>query len=1427
MTQFELVATGPQAGQRWREIVEPGRTTRIGRAPAQGWAVSWDQRISREHCDVELEGDRLRVRCLEKALNPAHVQGQALRDFTVGEGESFRIGATTFHLGRRADSIADDNGGAPSDNSSLRRLKDEVEQLKAKLAAESEAKRLREEEEARHKLDEVAVLKAQLEQMKAQLQTEPPKKRPDPEEIRKAAEAEALRRAAEEEAREVAEEEARLAAVQAEAKRRIEEAKRKAEDARRREEEAARQKAEEESRQRAEEEARRQAEEEEARRQAEEEAQRKADEEARLRAEEEARQKAEEEARQKAEEEARQKAEEEARKKAEEEARRRAEEEARLAAEAEALRRAEAEARRLAEEEARRKAEAEAAARRAAEELEAKRRAEEAEARRRALEAEAKRLAEEAEALRLAEEEALRLAEEEARRKAEVEARQKAEEEARRKAEEEARRLAEEEARRQAEEEAAARRAAEEAEAQRRHEESEAKRRALEAEAKRLGEEAEALRRAEEEAQRLAAEEARRKAEEDTRQRAEEEARRKAAEEARRLAEEEARRKVEEEAAARRAAEEAEAKRRHEEAEAKRQALEAEAKRLAAEAEALRCADEEAQRLAAEEARRRAEEEAAARRAAEQAEALRRAEEDAKQLAEEQARQKADEEARRKAEEEVAARRAAEEAEAQRKTEEAEAKRIAEQEAADRQAKEAAPEPAAEAPKPTPAKPNLAELKAKLAADAEAKKQAKKAAAAPPEAESPELPTPKKDVQALKEQLAAQAKAKREGKAAAAKPPAADAATPAEPGKQRLDLAALKADLAAKKAAKEKGPEAGAAPEAGRASEEQYEKQLQDQLNRPSISGPDAPGAPVKAPAAAAPQAEPKPKPAPIPKGLASTKSVAPPGKTAGKGKEALAAAAGDNPQKYVWQLLPENVREAVRKIAAGAEATPEDKRQITAAFNVLLKDREFLAAKALEPTLANDRVADDIKAFPKGVKGIKKDWSELEVRAGARLAMQVLYPTTRTKKRKRRVGPPRTLAYLSRSDIFGEMGALLNQPRSATCVAYDHPPDDTSRKPGRVELVRIGSEVFQELITASSGFRARMEQLVAERQERSMQVSEERPWDENSSLKSLPEFQQLGLVQGQKLMLIDLDRCTRCGDCVRACINTHGDGYSRLFLDGPRFDRFLVPSACRKCLNPSCMIGCPVGSIQRGDNDEILIRDWCIGCGLCARQCPYDSIQMHDLGIIPEKSLGWKFQLGAAVTQSNWNQAGFRDSHWPSGGGPFPWDLNLQLPLSKSATTFLGPTLEEAVYFRYEFEIQRSKLRGPRRYRLFLVSNGSAAEVWVNGQAVELPQDAKQKKKGEYEGNLAESVIRPGKNLVAVAVRPPVEFGEIVLSLRLDMPPELTGDAALANELKLVTERAVVCDMCGTRPAGPACVAECPHDAAMRVDAQTEFPRN
>ncbi len=110
-----------------------------------------------------------------------------------------------------------------------------------------------------------------------------------------------------------------------------------------------------------------------------------------------------------------------------------------------------------------------------------------------------------------------------------------------------------------------------------------------------------------------------------------------------------------------------------------------------------------------------------------------------------------------------------------------------------------------------------------------------------------------------------------------------------------------------------------------------------------------------------------------------------------------------------------------------------------------------------------------------------------------------------------------------------------------------------------------------------------------------------------------LEEIVELDLYNSQNVLVIDLDRCTRCDECVRACSDAH-DGVARFTRDGPRIGRYLVTMACRSCTDPKCMVGCPVGSIRREDSLEVVIEDWCIGCERCATQCPFGNINMVEL---------------------------------------------------------------------------------------------------------------------------------------------------------------------------------------------------------------------
>jgi CRP-like cAMP-binding protein/Fe-S-cluster-containing hydrogenase component 2 len=189
---------------------------------------------------------------------------------------------------------------------------------------------------------------------------------------------------------------------------------------------------------------------------------------------------------------------------------------------------------------------------------------------------------------------------------------------------------------------------------------------------------------------------------------------------------------------------------------------------------------------------------------------------------------------------------------------------------------------------------------------------------------------------------------------------------------------------------------------------------------------------------------------------------------------------------------------------------------------------------------------------------------------------------------------------YLSRGDYFGEIGLLRSIKRIATCAALD-----------AVDVVKIPASEFNLMLEKFPEVRAELEPVAEARM--TATKSQTAPPG-----LGLDDFLNQGLFEAQNLLLIDLDNCTRCDACVQACAKAH-DGVSRLLRDGLRYDHFLVATACRSCRDPLCMTQCPVGSIRRKENLEIIIEDWCIGCGKCAELCPYGNINMHPLEVIKE----------------------------------------------------------------------------------------------------------------------------------------------------------------------------------------------------------------
>lgn len=140
---------------------------------------------------------------------------------------------------------------------------------------------------------------------------------------------------------------------------------------------------------------------------------------------------------------------------------------------------------------------------------------------------------------------------------------------------------------------------------------------------------------------------------------------------------------------------------------------------------------------------------------------------------------------------------------------------------------------------------------------------------------------------------------------------------------------------------------------------------------------------------------------------------------------------------------------------------------------------------------------------------------------------------------------------------------------------------------------------------------------------------------------------------------LVDTEKCTGCGLCVKACKTenetpydapvtrtwveryvvtkdgeTHidsplggRDGFTDPKVAGQEIDpddiekAFFVPKLCNQCDNPPCVQVCPVGATYQTEDGVVLVdRSWCIGCGYCIMACPYGVRFFHPVHKTAEK---------------------------------------------------------------------------------------------------------------------------------------------------------------------------------------------------------------
>ncbi len=123
--------------------------------------------------------------------------------------------------------------------------------------------------------------------------------------------------------------------------------------------------------------------------------------------------------------------------------------------------------------------------------------------------------------------------------------------------------------------------------------------------------------------------------------------------------------------------------------------------------------------------------------------------------------------------------------------------------------------------------------------------------------------------------------------------------------------------------------------------------------------------------------------------------------------------------------------------------------------------------------------------------------------------------------------------------------------------------------------------------------------------------------------------------------MVIDIERCIGCGQCVRACkkendvplepeyfrtwveryvvsaedmehpvVDSPNGGYDG-FPDVPSSDPMMktvfVPKLCNHCANSPCVQVCPVGATFESPDGVVLVdKTRCLGCRYCVQACPY-----------------------------------------------------------------------------------------------------------------------------------------------------------------------------------------------------------------------------